>query len=101
MGFNRISLGIQDCDPLVQKAINRMQPYHQVKPLVKCIRDHEFRSLSFDLIYGLPHQDRVTIEETLRKAITLRPDRIACYNYAQLPARFPCVSICSDTISSL
>ncbi len=88
LGFNRISLGIQDFDPLVQKAINRIQPYQQIVPLVECIRDNDFRSLSFDLIYGLPHQDRHTIEESLRKVITLRPDRIACYNYAHLPERF-------------
>ena len=88
LGFNRISLGIQDFDPLVQKAINRIQPLRQVESLVDSIRAHGFRSLSFDLIYGLPHQDRYTIEETLHKVITLRPDRIACYNYAHLPERF-------------
>ncbi len=88
VGFNRISLGIQDFDPLVQKATNRIQPYSKVVPLVECIRAHGFRSLSFDLIYGLPHQDRITMTETLRKVITLRPDRIACYNYAHLPERF-------------
>ena len=88
LGFNRISLGIQDFDPLVQKAINRIQPYQQIAPLVECIRTNDFRSLSFDLIYGLPHQDRYTIEETLRKVIALRPDRIACYSYAHLPERF-------------
>ena len=88
VGFNRISLGIQDFDPLVQKAVNRIQPYHQIAPLVDCIRSHGFRSLSFDLIYGLPHQDRYTMTETLRKVISLRPDRIACYNYAHLPERF-------------
>jgi oxygen-independent coproporphyrinogen III oxidase len=88
LGFNRISLGIQDFDPLVQKAVNRIQPYQQIRPLVDCIRDHGFRSLSFDLIYGLPHQDHFTMEETLRKVIALRPDRIACYNYAHLPERF-------------
>jgi oxygen-independent coproporphyrinogen III oxidase len=88
VGFNRISLGIQDFDPLVQKSINRIQPYSEVAPLVDCIRSHEFRSLSFDLIYGLPHQDRHSIVETLRKVIELRPDRIACYNYAHLPQRF-------------
>lgn len=88
VGFNRISLGIQDFDPLVQKAVNRIQPYHSVAPLVDCIRSHGFRSLSFDLIYGLPHQDRFTMAETLRKVISLRPDRIACYNYAHLPERF-------------
>ena len=88
VGFNRISLGIQDFDPLVQKAINRIQPYRMVAPLVDRIRAHGFRSLSFDLIYGLPHQDRQTMTETLSKVIALRPDRIACYNYAHLPERF-------------
>jgi len=88
VGFNRISLGIQDFDPLVQKATNRIQPYSMVAPLVERIRAHGFRSLSFDLIYGLPHQDRITMTETLRKVIALRPDRIACYNYAHLPERF-------------
>ncbi len=88
VGFNRISLGIQDFDPLVQKAVNRIQPYRQIAELVESIRSHSFRSLSFDLIYGLPHQDRHTMIETLRKVISLRPDRIACYNYAHLPERF-------------
>jgi oxygen-independent coproporphyrinogen-3 oxidase len=88
LGFNRISLGIQDFDPLVQKAINRIQPYNQIATLVDCIRGHDFRSLSVDLIYGLPHQDRYSMAETLRKVIALRPDRIACYNYAHLPDRF-------------
>jgi oxygen-independent coproporphyrinogen-3 oxidase len=88
VGFNRISLGIQDFDPLVQQAVNRIQSYEQVAPLVDCIRSHDFRSLSFDLIYGLPQQDRYTMKETLRKVNALRPDRIACYNYAHLPQRF-------------
>ncbi len=88
LGFNRISLGIQDFDPLVQLAVNRLQPYEMVAALVENIRSHHFRSLSFDLIYGLPNQDRHTMEETLRKVISLRPDRIACYNYAHLPQRF-------------
>ena len=88
VGFNRISLGIQDFDPLVQKAVNRVQSYPQIASLVDCIRAHNFRSLSFDLIYGLPHQDRHTMTETLGKVISLRPDRIACYNYAHLPERF-------------
>jgi oxygen-independent coproporphyrinogen-3 oxidase len=89
VGFNRVSLGIQDFDPLVQQAVNRVQPYSQIAALVDKIRVHDFRSLSFDLIYGLPQQDRFTMQETLRKVICLRPDRIACYNYAHLPERFP------------
>jgi oxygen-independent coproporphyrinogen-3 oxidase len=88
VGFNRISLGIQDFDPLVQRAINRHTPYKQIATLVETIRAHGFRSLSFDLIYGLPHQDMLTMAETLRKVIDLRPDRIACYSYAHLPERF-------------
>lgn len=88
LGFNRISLGIQDFDPLVQKAVNRIQPYDQVRRLVENIRLHGFRSLSFDLIHGLPHQDCHSMEETLRRVVSLRPDRIACYNYAHLPERF-------------
>jgi oxygen-independent coproporphyrinogen-3 oxidase len=89
LGFNRISLGIQDFDPLVQKSINRQQPYAAVRELVQEIRRHEFRSLSFDLIYGLPHQDVYTMDTTLDKVLELRPDRISIYNYAHLPDRFP------------
>ncbi len=88
IGFNRISLGIQDFDPAVQAAINRVQPTAEVSALVDCVRSHGFRSLSFDLIYGLPHQNRRSINETLRQVTSLRPDRIACYNYAHLPDRF-------------
>lgn len=88
IGFNRISLGIQDFDPLVQKAVNRIQPFNAIATLVDSIRQHGFRSLSFDLIYGLPYQDQHSMIETLDKVIRLRPDRIACYNYAHLPERF-------------
>ncbi len=89
VGFNRISLGIQDFDPIVQEAINRIQPFNDIAALVDRIRDHGFRSLSFDLIYGLPYQNRASMDDTLKKVIALHPDRIACYNYAHLPERFP------------
>ena len=89
IGFNRISLGIQDFDLQVQRAINRVQSYEDVAALVSRIRDHGFRSLSFDLIYGLPHQHRESMAATLAQVVSLRPDRIACYNYAHLPDRFP------------
>jgi oxygen-independent coproporphyrinogen-3 oxidase len=89
LGFNRVSLGVQDFDPLVQKAINRIQPYNMVRDLVERIRQLQFGSLSFDLIYGLPHQDSYSINDTIDKVLQLRPDRIACYNYAHLPERFP------------
>jgi oxygen-independent coproporphyrinogen III oxidase len=88
LGFNRISLDIQDFDPLVQKTIHRAQQFNEIKTLVECIRRYDFRSLSFDLIHGLPHQDRHSIEETLRKVVSLQPDRIAWYSYAHLPGRF-------------
>lgn len=88
VGFNRVSLGIQDFDPQVQQSVNRIQPYEQVAELVEAVRRYGFRSLSFDLIYGLPHQNHHSMAETLRRVISLRPDRIACYNYAHLPERF-------------
>lgn len=88
LGFNRLSLGIQDFDPLVQTAINRVQPYEMVADLTHSIREHGFKSLSFDLIYGLPHQSERSFSKTLAQVIQLEPDRIACYNYAHLPNRF-------------
>jgi oxygen-independent coproporphyrinogen-3 oxidase len=89
IGFNRISMGIQDFDPFVQQAINREQSYDLVKQLSDSIRDHDFSSLSFDLIYGLPEQSVTSFNDTLDKVITLNPDRISCYSYAHLPKRFP------------
>lgn len=88
LGFNRISMGIQDFDPLVQKSVNRVQRYEDVADLVSAARNLKYRSLSFDLIYGLPHQDETSMRQTLRQVIALGPDRIACYNYAHLPERF-------------
>ena len=88
LGFNRLSLGIQDFDPFVQTAINRIQPYELVADLTHTIREHGFNSLSFDLIYGLPHQSEQSFSKTLSKVLLLAPDRIACYNYAHLPNRF-------------
>ncbi|MEE4659107.1 MAG: oxygen-independent coproporphyrinogen III oxidase [Halieaceae bacterium] len=88
LGFNRVSLGIQDFDPQVQASINRVQPLEMVQKLVDEVRLYDFRSLSFDLIYGLPHQSAATMETTLKQVVSLRPDRIACFNYAHLPERF-------------
>lgn len=88
MGFNRLSLGIQDFDPQVQKAINRIQPYDDVSEVVVGARDARFSSLSFDLIYGLPMQTVQGFNRTLDQVLQLRPDRIALYNYAHLPQRF-------------
>lgn len=88
LGFNRISLGIQDFDPGVQKAINRIQTIEMVRDLVDYIRARSFHSLNFDLIYGLPKQDENTLARTLDAVIQLSPDRISYYNYAHLPERF-------------
>ena len=89
VGFNRISLGIQDFDARVQAAVNRRHSYADIANRVEAVRRYGFRSLSFDLIYGLPYQNHESMAETLRRVISLRPDRVACYNYAHLPERFP------------
>jgi oxygen-independent coproporphyrinogen-3 oxidase len=88
LGFNRLSLGIQDFNPVVQKAVNRMQSVEDVSALVKHSREAGFESISFDLIYGLPHQTVESFDRTLDEVIAMRPDRLAVYNYAHLPARF-------------
>jgi len=89
LGFNRLSFGIQDFDPAVQGAINRVQSIESVQTLVDTARALQFQSLSFDLIYGLPHQSTSSLRRTLARVLELRPDRIALYNYAHLPERFP------------
>ena len=88
LGFNRLSLGIQDFDPEVQRAVNREQPYSKVEPLMDAARAHRFDSVSFDLIYGLPRQSPATMANTLEKVLRLSPDRISCYSYAHLPEQF-------------
>ncbi|MGV7208366.1 oxygen-independent coproporphyrinogen III oxidase [Oxalobacteraceae bacterium A2-2] len=87
-GFNRISLGVQDFDPEVQKAVNRIQPEAETVAVMQAARDAGFRSISIDLIYGLPKQSMITMEQTLDKVIKASPDRIALYNYAHLPHIF-------------
>lgn len=89
LGFNRISFGVQDFAADVQKAVNRINPYEEVKPLVQWARDYSFQSINVDLIYGLPLQSCQTLSETLDKVIALDVDRIAFYNYAHMPDRFP------------
>jgi len=88
LGFNRLSLGIQDFDPVVQEAVNRAQTTDDVLGLVLAARDSGFESISFDLIYGLPHQSVESFDKTLELVIGMRPDRLAVYNYAHLPRRF-------------
>ena len=87
-GFNRLSLGVQDFEPVVQEAVNRIQTPAEVQTLVNESRLSGFKSISFDLIYGLPHQSVVSFDQTLNLVTEMRPDRIAVYNYAHLPQRF-------------
>jgi oxygen-independent coproporphyrinogen-3 oxidase len=88
MGFNRISFGIQDFDPDVQKAVHRVQPFESVRDLVHAARRIGFESINADLIYGLPLQTAASFERTVAQVAALRPDRIALYAYAHLPERF-------------
>jgi oxygen-independent coproporphyrinogen-3 oxidase len=88
LGFNRLSLGIQDFNADVQKAVNRMQSVDEVQDLVDAARKAGFGSISFDLIYGLPHQTVESFDATLDVVIGMKPDRLAVYNYAHLPGRF-------------
>ena len=88
LGFNRLSLGVQDFDQQVQKSVNRMQSVEQVCKLVSDAKENCFRSVSFDLIYGLPHQTVQSFDRTLDLVLAIRPERLAIYNYAHLPARF-------------
>ena len=88
LGFNRVSLGVQDLDPKVQQAVNRVQPYEQIAEVFDWVRDFDFRSINTDLIYGLPWQSESSLARTLELLVALRPDRVSLYNYAHLPARF-------------
>lgn len=88
LGFNRLSFGVQDFDPTVQKAVHRIQPAEQVFALVAAARELGFESINVDLIYGLPQQTPESFRHTLDQVERLRPDRIALYAYAHLPARF-------------
>lgn len=89
LGFNRISLGVQDFDPDVQKAVHRIQSAHSVIRLVEQARADGIKSVNFDLIYGLPRQTLKSFTSTLDQVIDAAPDRISVYHYAHLPERFP------------
>lgn len=89
LGFTRISLGIQDFDPAVQKAINRVQSFEQVERVTREARAAGYTSVNFDLIYGLPNQTPATVRDTIEKTKLLRPDRIAFYSYAHIPKNIP------------
>jgi oxygen-independent coproporphyrinogen-3 oxidase len=88
LGFNRVSLGVQDFDADVQKAVHRIQPVELTRRTVAEARASGFRSVNFDLIYGLPKQTLDSFNRTLDQVIALDPDRIALYSYAHLPTVF-------------
>lgn len=85
LGFKRTSFGIQDYDPTVQKAINRIQTYETVEKIHNLSREIGYTSISHDIIFGLPHQNKESIQKTIENTVKLRPDRIAYYSYAHVP----------------
>jgi len=100
LGFRRISFGIQDFDPKVQALIHRVQPFRQVEKVVQAARKIGYRSINFDLIYGLPAQSQHSIEDTIEKTAHLRPDRLAYYSYAHIPWIKPAQRMYEDLLPS-
>ncbi len=88
LGFNRMSLGVQDFDPRVQKAVNRIQSEQETMAALGAARSEGFKSISIDLIYGLPFQSVVSFSNTLDKILEISPDRLSVFNYAHLPELF-------------
>ena len=88
IGFNRLSLGLQDLDERVQVAVNRVQSAELTFGVMQQARELGFESVSLDLIYGLPHQSWMSFEKTLDEVIEARPDRLSVFNYAHMPTRF-------------
>ncbi len=88
LGFNRISLGVQDFDETVQRAVNRIQSEEQTLGIIAAARKSGFLSISLDLIYGLPHQSVASFDTTLNRVIDASPERISVFNYAHLPHLF-------------
>ncbi len=85
LGFRRLSMGVQDYDPIVQEAIHRIQPFENVKILTELSREIGYTSVSHDLVFGLPKQKLEGIKDTVLKTIELNPDRLAFYSYAHVP----------------
>lgn len=88
VGFNRLSLGVQDLDPVVQQAVNRIQSEKETFVVMDAARAHGFRSISLDLMYGLPHQTVAGFVRTLDRVLKAEPDRLSLFNYAHLPHMF-------------
>lgn len=85
VGFNRVSIGVQDLDPKVQQTVNRVHPLPVVKRVVDNLREEEFHSINIDLIYGLPYQTVESFKKTIEQVIELNPDRLAIYSFAYVP----------------
>ena len=98
IGVNRASLGVQDNNPEVQKAVHRIQPFEMTKQVIDWLRDAGFRSLNIDLIYGLPFQTAESFEKTLHEILTLSPDRFAVFSYAHVPWIKPHQKILKDDV---
>ncbi len=88
LGFNRVSIGVQDFDPQVQRAVNRLQTLEETRAIIEAARTLQFRSVNLDLIYGLPRQTVDSFTRTVEEVIQLQPDRLSVFNYAHLPERF-------------
>ncbi|WP_053153335.1 oxygen-independent coproporphyrinogen III oxidase [Pseudomonas sp. Pf153] len=88
LGFNRVSIGVQDFDPAVQRAVNRLQSLEETRAVIEAARTLQFRSINIDLIYGLPKQTPENFARTVQEVIQLQPDRLSVFNYAHLPERF-------------
>ena len=88
LGFNRVSIGLQDLDPDVQRAVNRLQSLEETRAVIDAARTLQFRSINIDLIYGLPRQTPDAFARTVDEVIRLQPDRLSVFNYAHLPERF-------------
>lgn len=88
LGFNRVSIGVQDFDERVQGAVNRYNTYGQVAKLATALRAQQYQSISMDLIYGLPLQNQQSLRETLQQVVDLGPDRLSLFNYAHMPHLF-------------
>jgi oxygen-independent coproporphyrinogen III oxidase len=85
MGCTRASLGVQEMDEKVQKAINRVQPLSMIEESLNLLRENGVKAINFDLMYGLPHQTAASLKETVEQSVTLKPDRIALFGYAHVP----------------
>lgn len=99
LGFNRVSMGVQDFDERVQKAVNRFNSYEKVAAMTTALKHANYRSISMDLIYGLPLQTANGFQETLKKIIDLSPDRLSIFNYAHMPQLFKSQAlICAEDL---